>query len=62
MKARIEQLHEDVSVVMEGRSQEVQKCAAPTPCEMVKEHDELYHKYYSWLRDAKRSNVEGEAA
>ena len=34
--------------------------ATHTSREMVDEHDKLYQQYYSWLRDAKRSNIESE--
>ena len=44
MKAKIEQLQEDVGVVMKGRSQKIQMSAAIVSLEMVKEHDELYQQ------------------
>ena len=61
MKAKIKQLQEDVGVVMKGQSQEVLMSAAPTSWEMVKKHDKLYQQCYSWLRDAKGSNVKPKA-
>ena len=36
--------------------------AAPTHFDMIKEHDELNPEYYSWLREAKHSNVDHKAA
>ena len=44
MKAKIEQLQEDIGVVMKGCIQKVKIYAAIVSLEMVKEHKELYQQ------------------
>ena len=36
--------------------------ATPTSRKMVEEHDKLYRLCFSWLRDAKHSNIKSEVA
>ena len=58
----VEDIRDALQEAQAKHRKEAQMSAAPTPYEMVREHDKLYHQCYSWLRDTKHINVDCEAA
>ena len=62
IEIRIEQLQAHIDIVMEGGRQVARILAASASQESVKEHDMLHQQCYTWLRGARRSNVESKAA